>query len=86
MVHVTVWSALSFLLRAAAWRRNAVWRLPTSMRRRWACARLPTTRSHRIMTYKCRMGSWVKRMVAVHIGWTRSLFAVRRTGCFLVSL
>ena len=33
MVHVTVWSALSFLLRTTAWRRNAVWRLATSMRR-----------------------------------------------------
>ena len=89
---MAVWSIFSFLLRTASWRRSTVRRRPASMGRGWASTGLPAAgRSHRMVTHKSRVGSWMVRVIAVHMfsAWTdgpRSRFASRRTWCFLLAL
>ena len=75
MVHVAVWGTCSFLLRTATWRRRSTVRRrrPAGMGWWWASTGLPAAGgSHRMMTHKCRVGSWIVRVVAVHIfsTWT----------------
>ena len=92
MVHGAMWSTCSFLLRAATWRRSTVRRRPASMGWWWTSTRLPAAgRSHRMVTHECRVGSWMVRVIAVHIfsTWTdrpRSRFASSRARRFFLAL